>query len=205
MQAETTIDLLRHGECEGGHIYRGSTDVALSETGWQQMQVSADHIAGQWQQVVSSPLQRCRKFSEHITARYDIPLAIHDDLQETHFGDWEGKLVDDIWRDFHDQAEAWYRDPMTFSPPNGETTPDFIARVEAAFAELIQQYRGQHIGLVIHGGVIRVLLSHVLASPFKGFGTMDVPFASISRIGIWHTDDGYVCQLQSHNPLAIGS
>ena len=25
------IDLLRHGACEGGEIFRGSTDVALSE------------------------------------------------------------------------------------------------------------------------------------------------------------------------------
>ena len=38
-QAEfTCIDFLRHGECEGGEIFRGSgSDVALTDQGWQQM------------------------------------------------------------------------------------------------------------------------------------------------------------------------
>ena len=33
----TLIDILRHGQCEGGEIYRGSTDVPLTDLGWQQM------------------------------------------------------------------------------------------------------------------------------------------------------------------------
>jgi alpha-ribazole phosphatase len=37
----TTVDLLRHGECEGGHVYRGSLDLPLSETGWEQLRSKA--------------------------------------------------------------------------------------------------------------------------------------------------------------------
>ena len=33
----TLIDLIRHGEPEGGPMFRGQTDHPLSATGWQQM------------------------------------------------------------------------------------------------------------------------------------------------------------------------
>ena len=46
-QAEfTCIDFLRHGECEGGEIFRGSgSDVALTNKGWQQMRDSVQDMA----------------------------------------------------------------------------------------------------------------------------------------------------------------
>jgi hypothetical protein len=38
-----TLDLLRHGEPEGGRLYRGNLlDNPLSEKGWQQMQASVN-------------------------------------------------------------------------------------------------------------------------------------------------------------------
>jgi len=40
---KTVIDLLRHGEPEGGRIYRcGETDHALRDAGWTQMHASID-------------------------------------------------------------------------------------------------------------------------------------------------------------------
>ena len=48
----TTIDLLRHGQCEGGEIFRGSTDVALSEAGWQQMR-HATQEEDNWDRVIT--------------------------------------------------------------------------------------------------------------------------------------------------------
>ena len=60
MHEETLIDLLRHGEPEGGRAYRGhSIDDPLSETGWQQMWAAVGYHKP-WEQIVSSPLQRCQ-------------------------------------------------------------------------------------------------------------------------------------------------
>lgn len=33
----TTVDLLRHGEPEGGQMFRGAVDDPLSPRGWEQM------------------------------------------------------------------------------------------------------------------------------------------------------------------------
>ena len=53
----TTIDLLRHGDVEGGRKYRGQLDDPLSELGWQQLR-SATSKKQNWQHIVSSPLFR---------------------------------------------------------------------------------------------------------------------------------------------------
>jgi len=59
----TIIDLIRHGETISGHCYLGSTDSVLSESGWQQMRAA---VLGQapWDNIISSPLKRCRDFAE---------------------------------------------------------------------------------------------------------------------------------------------
>lgn len=199
MPTETIIDLLRHGECEGGEIYRGSTDVALSQTGWQQMHSSASMVAPQWQHIVSSPMQRCAKFAAELAQQHQRELSHHHDLAETFFGDWEGRLIKDVWSQDTQRVSAWAANPRDNSPPNGEPTAAFMARVSGAFDSLAQQFQHQHIGLVIHGGVMRVILAHILNTPFNGFSTIDVPYACLSRIKIFHTERGEFRQLVFHN------
>ena len=83
------LDLLRHGETEQGGGLRGSIDDALTDLGWQQMR-SAAKEAGPWDRIISSPLQRCARFSEELAARLSLPMTLEPGLQELHFGDWEG-------------------------------------------------------------------------------------------------------------------
>lgn len=83
------LDLLRHGETELGGGLRGSLDDALTELGWQQMRAAVAD-GGPWERIVSSPLQRCARFSEELAQRLSLPMQLEPGLQELHFGDWEG-------------------------------------------------------------------------------------------------------------------
>lgn len=199
----TTIDLLRHGECEGGNIYRGSTNVALSDTGWQQMQSVSERIVPSWQCIYTSPLQRCQRFAEYLAEQHHMPFTVENNLRETHFGEWEGKLIEDVWRDDYDRVVAWFKNPIKHYPPGGEPTTEFMARVQQVFDHLAEKHKDQHIGLVIHGGVIRMLIAYVMKSPFNGFSSMEVPYACISRIKVFHREEGVWPQLIFHNPLAL--
>ena len=72
----STIDLLRHGEPEGGVRYRGDgVDDPLSERGWEQMWAAVGEFAD-WTHMVSSPLRRCRNFAEAMAKRYGLPLVV---------------------------------------------------------------------------------------------------------------------------------
>ncbi len=182
----TTIDLLRHGECEGGRVYRGRLDFPLNEKGWQQLREKT-HDVGVWTHIVSSPLQRCALFADELAQRCSKSLSVMDGFREVDFGDWEGRLIADVWREQGSDARRFFADPVNAAPPNGEPMPVFEQRVLAAWHQLLQSMRGEHVLLVAHGGTIRVLLAHVLAMPLNRIASLDVPYASASRIRVHHS------------------
>ncbi|MEZ5539969.1 MAG: alpha-ribazole phosphatase family protein [Pseudomonadales bacterium] len=184
----TTIDLLRHGECEGGQVYRGRLDFPLNAVGWQQLRDKTQNV-GVWTQIVSSPLQRCALFAQEVAERCDKPVSIMDGFREVDFGDWEGRLIADVWREQGSDARRFFADPVNAAPPNGEPMLMFEQRVLAAWQQLLQTLRGEHVLLVAHGGTIRVLLAHVLAMPLQRIASLDVPYASASRIRVHHSTD----------------
>lgn len=197
----TTIDLLRHGECEGGEIFRGSTDVRLTEDGWRNMQKVIEHQQQHalWQHVVSSPLLRCRLFAEHLTEIHKLPLSIEENLQEMHFGDWEGKEFKAIWKEEKAKVESIYNSAETFQPPNGEAMSDFSQRVIDCTEKILKKNKGKHLLLIQHGGTIRILLSHLLAMPMSSMTRFHVPYACFSRVKIHHDENGDQVNLVFHN------
>jgi alpha-ribazole phosphatase len=184
----TTIDLLRHGACEGGEIFRGSTDVPLTELGWQQMRDTLAAHQG-WQRIVCSPLQRCRLFAESLADRERLPLTVCDDLRELHFGDWEGRRIVDVQSEHGESLRSFWNNPTRFTPPNGEPMEQFRTRVLGAASAILQSHRGEHMLLIAHGAVIRQLLCDWLQMPMTAFSSIAVPYAGLSRVRIYHRDD----------------
>ncbi|MGH1487083.1 MAG: histidine phosphatase family protein [Cellvibrionaceae bacterium] len=197
----TNFDLLRHGECEDGHCYRGSSDVALTNKGLKQMEAGLNKLNPIWHRVVSSPLLRCSILAKKVSAQHKIPLALDKSLQEMHFGQWEGQAVQKIWDTQQTLVEAWGVDPVNFPPPDGEAADIFAARVETAFQHLVDQYVGENILLVTHGGVIRVLLAYCLSLSLSKLNRFNIPYACVSRIQVIsdsQSGEKYY-QLLSHN------
>ncbi len=190
----TTIDLLRHGEPEGGIQLRGWKDDPLSSMGWQQMR---DAVAShsQWQRVVTSPMTRCCKMAEEVAERLGIELVVEERLKEIGFGDWEGSIPAELYRDDPDGLAAFWEDPVANTPPNGEPMLQFKARVDAAWQDLQENHLGKQVLLVAHGGVNRIIISQVLGMPLSHLFRLDIPFAGMSRICI---DDG-TPRLVSHS------
>ena len=203
----TTIDLLRHGECEDGHCYRGSTDVALSEIGYQQMLLSTASISSDslWTRIVSSPLQRCAVFATDLSQQKKIPIKLEAAFKELHFGDWEGQAIDHIWQTQQAAVEAWFADPVNSPPPNGEKADAFFFRVKQALLNYVSTDGDENFLLVIHGGVIRALLAHCLSMSLVDMNRFDVPYGCLSRIQITYDRDGdqYFYRLIAHNIAAI--
>ncbi len=91
----TTVDLLRHGEPEGGQKFRGAVDDPLSQRGWEQMRaVVGDYH--DWHAIVSSPLIRCAAFAHELAERLNRPLEIVPEFIELSFGVWEGRSVAEV-------------------------------------------------------------------------------------------------------------
>lgn len=158
------LDLLRHGETELGGGLRGSLDDALTAKGWTQMR-EAVQARGPWDRLVSSPLQRCARFAEELGARLDLPVSLEPDLQELHFGAWEGQSAAKLMETDAEALGLFWADPYSFTPPDGEPVEGFSRRVRGAVLRLHQLYAGQRVLLISHGGVMRLLLAQARGLP----------------------------------------
>lgn len=178
-----TIDLLRHGEPEGGDKYRGSVDDPLSKAGWAQMRKA---VWGKrpWDRIVTSPLKRCSEFARELGEECKVPVEIEEDFREMSFGDWEGRTREAILADDRDRLVSFWKNPFENPPPNGEPLDQLQKRVAHAWAEIVEAYPGAHILLVAHGGVIRMLLGEALGMPMDNLSRILVPYACVSRVRV---------------------
>ena len=178
----TTIDLIRHGEPEGGRAYRGHTiDDPLSEKGWQQMWDAVGDNSP-WDQIVTSPMERCQAFAEALMDVYQIPCATESDLREVGFGNWEGRTPDEIKADNLKEYEDFYHDPVNCRPPGAEDLNAFIARVTQAYKRIIEKFAGKHILIVAHAGVNRAIIAQALHTAPIGLYRIKVNNAGVSRL-----------------------
>tara|TARA_R110002073_G_scaffold336545_2_gene535062 strand:+ start:42667 stop:43308 length:642 start_codon:yes stop_codon:yes gene_type:complete len=196
----TLFDLIRHGEPAGGQMYRGHKDDPLSDTGWQQMR---DAIAQQdhWDHILTSPLLRCREFAHELAAKKNIPITVAEEFKEIHFGAWEGLTREQVSEQFGDHQAKFWHNAEKHPPPNAELIQDFYQRIGTAWSHWQETLQGKRVLLVCHGGVIRMVLAHVLglnaAQSMAGF---QVPYACRSQIQIDHSEYGVLSCLVSHGP-----
>lgn len=197
---ETRVDLLRHGRCEGGEMVRGSTDVALTEDGWNEMRLAVASTTP-WSHVVTSPMQRCQAFATELCDKNALPLSVIDDLREINFGQWEGRQWPDIASEQGDMLRAFWNMDSNTAPPDGESLKDFGARVVTALEQVVEQHAGKHLLIVCHGGVIRMLLGSVLHNTQAAF-SWAVPYANLSRLQFTKDQHGEHAQIVFHNRQA---
>ena len=193
----TTVDILRHGACTDGDILRGRTDSPLSAQGRDQMTTALAPLSG-WQAVVTSPLARCRSYAEDFAERHRLPLNIKPDWREVDFGDWDGQLLDKLYTDQSGALDAYYRHPGETTPPNGEALSLASERVSNAWRQLLREHRGDHVLVICHGGVIRLLLAALQNAPLTATHFFHIPYGGLTRLHVHHGPDRDFVRLAFH-------
>ncbi|AZZ75181.1 histidine phosphatase family protein [Pseudomonas sp. RU47] len=177
------LDLLRHGETELGGGLRGSLDDALTEKGWTQMRAAVVE-GGPWDRIVSSPLQRCARFAAELGEQLNLSVHLDKDLQELHFGAWEGQSTAALMKTDAEALGLFWADPYSFTPPQGEPLSEFSFRVLAAVARLHSAYAGERVLLISHGGVMRLLLAQARGLPREQLLNVDVAHGALFALTI---------------------
>lgn len=191
------FDVLRHGETELSHTLRGSIDDALTERGWQQMHDTINQVQDpQWELIISSPLQRCQNFAQKIQQKYQCLLWIEADLQEMHFGVWEGQTTQWIYDHHPKELAQFWQTPTQYTPPSAESIVQFKQRIQRSLQrihELMRQKQLQHALIVTHGGVIKVMKTLALQQPLDEVLKMSAALGEMSQ---FYMNDQQNLQLQ---------
>ncbi len=159
MTEPVTFYFVRHGESEANaaHAFAGRSDSPLTERGRAQAEAVAQSLASlHFDRIVSSPLSRCRDTALVIARRHQVPVDLEPDLAEIDVGEKTGAPFDEVkglpeWRD--DGFVAW---------PRGETLEQVLTRAHRVITRIAGESAGQHVLVVGHGGVTRILMSHFL-------------------------------------------
>lgn len=174
-----SVYLLRHGETTLPGRFVGRVDPVLSEKGWQSMRRALIDLPTV-SRVVSSPLRRCLGFAQAWAVEVGLPLTVDDRLVEMDFGIWEGRSAAEIHANDADALGRFWSDPYAGGPDGSEPFARFIARVEAAFADV---EAGAGAVLVIsHGGPIRWRLARVQGLPPERLLEVVCPLAGLHRL-----------------------
>jgi len=184
---ERGIYLVRHGETVGGSSVRfyGRTDVALSDLGRQQVRGLAPllgHVP--FQAVVHSPLARARESAEILTAVLREPPAVTEeapDLIEVDFGEIEGLTESEIAA----RMPGWYRQwrsGLATGFPGGESFEGFSQRMAAAVDGLLARHPVGNMLVVVHKGVIRRTLAHLLGLSRDAAAKINLDLGSLSIV-----------------------
>jgi alpha-ribazole phosphatase len=185
--AVTRIDIIRHGEPQGGDVFRGRVDHELTRHGRWQFEQRVQRFAGPWSCIISSPLQRCLWSAQQLSERLHIPLWVDARWQEIHYGDWEDALIADVMAGQLAIVQQLWQDPFNFCAPNGEPVSDLQQRVTQAWRGLLHDHKGEHVVVVSHGGVMRVLAQFLLLLDPKAMNRLAIPYAGFMRIRVDHT------------------
>lgn len=177
MDHRVAISLLRHGLTKENErkTYIGWTDASLSERGEKEVKrLSANYDS--YELILTSPMARCIRTATLLFPQQNmIELP---SLKEINFGIFEGQTYNQLK---NNQAyRDWLSDPFVNQPPNGESFPRFVERIDEGWQHVIKHIMHANAAnavVVTHGGVIRQLLSKY-APETKAFFEWDVPFAT---------------------------
>ena len=153
--------LIRHGITEANekHLYCGSTDLPLSESGraaLEERKKTAEYPSPDGMRVLTSGMRRC---DETLDILYGcLPREEDPAFREMDFGAFEMRSYEEMKED--PAYLAWITgDNEANVTPGGESGCQMTARVLAGLDRLIGE--GRDALLVTHGGVIAAIMAHL--------------------------------------------
>lgn len=186
-----TFVLLRHGETaltpEKRFSGSGGSDPELSATGRDQAARAAEAFAqrGTVQEIVSSPLRRCRETAAAVADRLGLEVRIEEGLRETDFGAWEGLTFAEVRERFGSDLSAWLASPEVAPTGGGESFTEVAERVAATRDRLVAAYAGRTALLVTHVTPIKTLVRLALGAPPESLFRMELSPASLSVVAYY--------------------
>ncbi|MFF3753719.1 bifunctional RNase H/acid phosphatase [Streptomyces sp. NPDC002018] len=191
--APATFVLLRHGETaltpEKRFSGSGGSDPELSAIGRRQAEAVAVALAarGTVQDIVSSPLRRCRETAAAVASRLGLDVTVEDGLRETDFGAWEGLTFAEVRERYPDDLSAWLASPAVAPTGGGESFTTVGRRVRAARDRLLDRYQGRTVLVVTHVTPVKTLIRLALGAPPESLFRMELSAASLSAVA-YYTD-----------------
>ena len=178
------IFLLRHAHsvANAKKVLAGrAPGIGLSEKGISQVaNLQLRFQDAKFDQIVSSPIQRCQETIAFCTDE----ISIFEEFQEVDYGLWTGKKMSSLSRN-----KAWqeiHKNPASVRFPQGETLPEVQTRSLLGLSKLNR--KAKNILIATHADVVKVLVLHALGTHLNNIDKLHIDNASISILELNGSD-----------------
>lgn len=136
-----------------------------------------------WAAVYCSPLVRAVATARPLCEAAGLTPEIRDDLKEIGYGQWEGRSVEEVKRDHHDDYIRWSADPAWHPPTGGEPAIEIARRGLRVVDEMRERHPSGPVLVVSHKATIRIMLCGLLGIDVGRFrDRLDCPVCSVSVV-----------------------
>lgn len=164
------IYLVRHGETVWNveNRIQGHLDSPVTGQGTRQITALCRELTDKSiDLVVASPLGRSVTAAGQIASWLDSPLELDPAFVERHFGDLEGKRIDELTEKERTHAAMVLSGTPGIRPQNGETPEEATRRVLTALSDL-SVFKG-NVCVVSHGHVIQSVINTLIDNNPENF------------------------------------
>lgn len=157
------IYLIRHAETEWNIEERlqGWSDSPLSQRGRRMALEMGKRLEKiDFDMVYSSDLGRARESTQLILGQRDLPRIYTSDLRELALGPWEGRLFEEVKRDYPREMDIYFHQPQLHKLPHCEDYYDLDKRIRSFLKRLISRDQ-QRVLVVGHGVSVQAILNLV--------------------------------------------
>jgi probable phosphoglycerate mutase len=173
----TNLYLARHGETDynrRSQMQGRGIDAPLNETGRNQARAIADHAKSlNLHHIYSSSLKRSSQTAAYVGQGCGLEVRSYSDLDEMDFGEYEGQKASEIKTELSTLHTTWKSGDVTFAAAGGESPQGVLDRAGTKAEQIIEDHHTANLLFVLHGRLIRILLSHWLGLGLSAMHQID--------------------------------
>lgn len=179
----TTLLIIRHGQSVSNirGIFTGNLDLALTDQGLLQAQITADYILENFNVDAVYASDLCRAVDTGKAVADRLGLEVHTDprLREIYAGQWEGRTFQELTEKWPGYA-LWRKDIGNCVTNGGESVAQLSDRVLDAITQIGEENNGKTVVIATHATPIRTLQCHCEGKPLSQM--KDVPWVTNASI-----------------------
>lgn len=158
------IFLTRHGQTVWNTEGRlqGWGDSPLTQKGIEDAKLLGKKLANLDIDIIfSSPSKRAVDTSRLIIGERDIEIITLDELMEINLGNWQGKTVDELQKEYEVEYYNFWNAPHLYVPTNGgESFQDVQKRSIVVIEKIIQEKAYNNVLIVSHAVTLKNIINY---------------------------------------------
>lgn len=178
--------IARHGETDynrKGLLQGRGIDAPLNDTGKDQARQLAGYLKNyKTKNLYCSSLRRTWQTARPYQDIVQSELFKKRDLDEMDFGDFEGVSYDEAAPEIGELQNIWERGETSVKIPGGESPEEVFQRANNSVEESINSSNSDIMIFILHGRLIRILLSEWLGYGLKNMQKIEHQNGAVNQL-----------------------